>query len=86
MQIIYKKSFIKSFDALPARIKSKTLERVDLLLKDQFHFLLNNHGLSGELLGYRSINISGDIRLIYKEENNIYIFYIIGNHSNLYGM
>jgi len=45
---------------------------------------LNNHSLSGEWRGYRSIDITGDIRAVYRIENEINLFVAIGSHNQLY--
>jgi mRNA-degrading endonuclease YafQ of YafQ-DinJ toxin-antitoxin module len=35
-------------------------------------------------LGYRNINISGDLRAVYKKKGDIAVFAYLGNHNNLY--
>ena len=54
-------------------------------MSDEFDPILNNHALKGKYLGYRSINITGDLRVLYKKEGNMMIFTVIDTHSNLYG-
>ena len=50
-----------------------------------FDITLRNHALKGKYLGYRSIDVTGDVRLLYKQQNgDIYIFAFIGTHSQLY--
>jgi len=47
--------------------------------------MLNNHPLRGEHRGYRSINVGGDLRVIYEEiDSHIAHFILIDTHSNLY--
>lgn len=51
---------------------------------DSDHPLLNNHPLYGKWEGCWSINVTGDIRAIYKTEGFIAIFLEIGSHGQLY--
>ena len=47
--------------------------------------MLDNHPLHGEYLGYRSINVGGDLRVIYEElDRSTAQFILIDTHSNLY--
>lgn len=80
----YHKNFRKHFDKLPQKIQDKFEGRLTLFLTDQFHPLLNNHSLSGEYEGCRSINITGDIRAIFYVKNDVVIFINIGSHPELY--
>lgn len=86
MTIDYHKDFVKAFKKLPSKIKKKFQERQFLFEKEQFNPILNNHALSGKYKGYKSINISGDIRAIYinSSEEDV-VFVKIGSHSKLYG-
>ena len=81
----YHKNFRKQFDKLPLKIQDKFGERLDMFLQNQFHSLLNNHSLSGEYEGCRSINITGNIRAIFyvKTESDI-AFINMGSHPELY--
>ena len=58
----------------------------DMTKENQYDVLLNNHALSGEYVGCRSINITGDVRAIYEEiKDNHFEFVAIGTHTELYG-
>ncbi|MCL4366180.1 type II toxin-antitoxin system mRNA interferase toxin, RelE/StbE family [Patescibacteria group bacterium] len=70
---------------MPKNIQERFKERILLFQKDQFDPVLNNHSLKGQYLGYRSLNISGDLRAIFKINGSEVIFVAIGSHSNLYG-
>ncbi|MDO8657489.1 MAG: type II toxin-antitoxin system mRNA interferase toxin, RelE/StbE family [Candidatus Levybacteria bacterium] len=85
MIIDFHRDFTKDFKKLPSKIKKKFQERLTLFEKDEFHPILNNHLLRGSYQGYRSINVSGDIRAIYKKNAQNVIFITIGSHSSLYG-
>ena len=51
---------------------------------DQFHYSLNNHALSGEFEGVRSIDITGDMRVHYITIDSVAILLKIVSHSELY--
>ena len=85
MIIRFHKNFEKQFKKLQKSEKEKFKQRADIFLKDEFNPILNNHPLKGEYLGYRSINITGDLRAIYKPKGrDVMIFVAIDTHSNLY--
>lgn len=79
------KNFKKQFNKLTESQKKKFRERRDIFLRDEFHPILNNHALKGKYQGYRSINVSGDIRAIYRKSSEDILFVSIGSHSKLYG-
>jgi len=86
MNIIPRPNFAKRYRRLSPVLREKILERIDLLILNPFHPLLNNHGLKGDLKGSRSINITGDWRLVYNQPNSETIVLImIGTHHELYG-
>ena len=65
MIIIFRKDFKKNYKKLSPKIKIKLDDRLRLFSKDEFSPILNNHALTGEYKGYRSINISGDLRAVF---------------------
>jgi len=79
------RNFKKQYEKLKDSQKRKFKERRSVFLQDEFSPILNNHALKGRYQGYRSINVTGDIRVIFKEEAQYVIFVKIGSHSNLYG-
>ena len=85
MKIHLHKNFEKQCKKLKKREQEKTWERLGLFLEDPFHPLLDNHPLKGKYTDYRSINITGDLRAVYKYvSEDECIFVIIDTHSNLY--
>ena len=78
------KEFEKNFRRLKPSEKKKFKERRDLFIKDEFHPILNNHALKGKYLGYRSINVAGDLRALYKKHGNTIVFTTVATYSNLY--
>lgn len=84
MRIIYTRVFVKMLKKSPPKIQAAFKKRLTLFIEDEFHPLLNNHVLSGELFGYRSLNITGDWRAIFTEDEQGVCFEVIGTHSKLY--
>jgi addiction module RelE/StbE family toxin len=85
MQYFLSKNFEKQLKKLPKKTKNRTIEQLSIFVADQADYRLNNHPLVGEWTGYRSIDITGDIRAIYKKEaENVVRFITIGSHSELY--
>ena len=85
MIIVYHRDFKKSYKRLPPKLKERLEERLRLFSKDEFNPILNNHALKGKWLGYRSMNVTGDIRAIFKRDTESALFVAIDTHSNLYG-
>ena len=85
MNIQFHKHFEKQFKKLPIKSREQVKLRINLFLKNPFHTELHNHVLKGQYKGYRSINISGDLRAIYKTEAKDVIFVKVGTHSEIYG-
>lgn len=79
------KNFSKRYKKLSQSQKNKFKERRNLFLQDEFNPILNNHALSGKYKGYRSINVTGDMRVVFKREDDTVVFVKIDSHSNLYG-
>lgn len=86
MLVKFSKQFIKQYDKAPANIKSTVDKTLKLFIQNSSIPKLNNHALAGKLSGYRSINITGDWRAIFKEseEEKTVIFVALGTHSQLY--
>jgi len=83
--VIFSPHFIKSFNKLSKKIQEKVLEKLELFDEDEFNEIFKNHKLHGEYDGYRSINITGDLRIIYEKINDeTFRLYTIGTHSQLY--
>jgi addiction module RelE/StbE family toxin len=85
MRIIYRNSFKKSFDKLSFKLQERFLQNIKLFAIDPHDPRLNNHPLKGTYAGYRSINVGGDLRAIYKCIGNQIVFFVnIGTYSELY--
>lgn len=86
MRIEYSRRFLKEIKKCPDNIIQVFQERLELFIENKFHTLLNNHALTGQWKGYRSINITGDWRAVFQESKDgaIIYFIAIGTHSQLY--
>lgn len=85
MNIVFHKSFQKSFAKLSKKDKEKFKIKRNIFVLDEFNPVLNNHPLCGSFKGYRSINVGPDLRAVYKKiEEETVLFVEIGSHSKLY--
>ncbi len=87
VRVKFTNKFKKQYKKTPAKIKRVFRKRLELFQKDSDNKILINHVLSGRLRGFRSINITGDWRAIYRVEtkSKLVVFVAIGTHSQLYG-
>ncbi len=52
---------------------------------DPFHIAIYRHKLHGNMLGLESIGfINSDLRIIFKETKDSYIFLAVGTHNQVY--
>ncbi len=85
MKIIPGKKFEKKVSKLPVVIQKALAVKLVVFIEDPFATVLNNHQLHGEKKHYRSINITGDYRLLYEQYNEDTVRIVdIDTHSNLY--
>lgn len=84
MDVFHQKSFKKNFRKLPQSVKESFQKRMMIFLRDEHDPLLRAHKLNPPWAGYKSIDITGDVRLIYKIEGNVCKLYRIGTHAELY--
>ena len=86
MRIVRHPRFDKSLQRLPKAVRRALADRLELLLADSRHPLLNDHALAGEFRGLRSVNVTGDWRLIYGRVDAATLLLVrIGTHHDLYG-
>ena len=82
----YSSAFTKEYGRLDKGLKLKLAERLKFFEADEFDPILNSHKLKHDFAGYRSINVTGDWRLIYsKIEVGVTKLYRIGTHHQLFG-
>ena len=77
--------FKKQYKKLSTNEQKNFKERLEIFKRNKFDIILNNHRLKGKHKNYNSINITGDLRAIYKvNEDSGYVFIKLGTHSQLY--
>ena len=85
MRFEYHKNFKKQYKKFPKVIRQKCDQRLIIFAQDPFDSLLHNHTLTGKYKGHRSINITADIRALYKfVSKDEVLFVFLGTHSELY--
>lgn len=83
--MLYRSSrFRKKWKRLSAKMKDEAAVRLEMLMRSEYDPLLNNHALSGKYAEYRSINVTGDIRIAYRRVPDGFHLFAIGTHSELY--
>ncbi len=87
MKIRYHKNFQKSFYKLDPKLKNKVIQKIQLFQDDVFHPLLKNHSLKGDMLGKRAFSVTGDVRIIFEEQDDyaLVLFLDLGGHTQVYG-
>lgn len=79
------RAFDKQYAKLNLKVKIAFKQRVEIFKSNPFDSRLRNHALKGKYLGYRSIDITGDMRALYTVKGSmIIIFAFVGTHSQLY--
>ena len=85
MIVSYHLKFKKKYGKLRKNEKDRFKERRNIFLSDPFHPILGNHALKGKYDGYRSINIGGDLRAVFRIiRDDAVLFADLDTHSNLY--
>jgi len=88
MTIKYTKEFTAKLKKQNVRIRKSFKKAINQFAQDPQDTELNNHALSREWQGHRSINITADFRGIYKETQSrnekIIYFVALGTHKKLY--
>ena len=82
------KRFEKAFRKLDTKIQDKVSATLVLFIENKYNVLLNNHSLKWHFVWLSSINVSWDIRIIFREieDSEIEIIELLnlGTHSELY--
>ncbi len=86
MKIVYHRRFEKQFKKLSVKLQEKCIERISLFAREPYHPTLRNHSLVGKLDGKRAFSVTGDVRIIFIEEDGYVVvtFLDVGTHSRLY--
>jgi addiction module RelE/StbE family toxin len=84
MTVAYSKAFIKQAKKLSPELRQKLQNKIAIFSDNPLHTSLRNHALKGKYKEYRSIDITGDVRALYLQQDNEAIFDTVGTHSHLY--
>ncbi len=86
MLFIRTTAYEKDYKRLTRELTLKVYQRLELFSVNEFDPLLNNHKLKYEYEGFRSINLTGDWRIVFRKIDDKYILlHRIGTHHQLFG-
>lgn len=85
MKVVFHRDFEKALRKLPPQVREQTTTSIALFARNPIDPILRNHALKAQYQGYRSIDITGDYRAVYRSiETSKAVFTHIGTHSQLY--
>lgn len=88
MKILYKKSFVKSYQCLSEKLRDKIKNVLQIFIKNPTDKVLHNHWLEWKYKWKRSIDVTGDVRIIFKEISEwryeLVEIHDVWTHSQLY--
>lgn len=79
----FEKHFLKRIRK-NTKLSAQFEERFGLFQQGYRDWPLDDHALTGVLVGKRAFSVSGDIRVIYVENDQEMIFLDIGTHNQMY--
>ena len=79
------KSFKKDFEKLRLYQKQAWAEAFGCFIENPWGRILRRHKLSGQYHRLESIDVLPNLRGVFLETENEFVFYHIGNHNQLYG-
>lgn len=89
MKVFYDPAFYDKLKKVDVRIRNSVKEKILIFSQNPHHTQLNNHALKREYRRYRSIDITGDYRALYKEvtvgDEKMAYFVLLGTYDELYG-
>ena len=89
-EIKYGTRFRKQYLKADKKIKTAFEGTLELFLEDPKHSSLRDHALEEKFAGYRSIDVTGDWRAVFKEKmlgkRKVTTFHMLGTHKDLYGV
>ena len=88
MNVKLSPGLLKKLKKSDVRIRKSFKERILVFSKNPQDLELDNHSLKREWKGYRSIDITSDLRAIYQEiqigGETVAYFVALGTHNELY--
>jgi addiction module RelE/StbE family toxin len=90
MEIRYATRFRGQYRKADKEVREAFSQTLELFVVEPNHPLLRNHALKEKFAGYRSIDVTGDWRAVFKEakvgERTVITFHLLGTHDTLYGL
>lgn len=68
------------------KLRKQFEKRLELFITGELGPPLFSHSLTGSLAGKRAFSIGGDLRVVYQEFDDHYLFVDIGTHTQVYKM
>lgn len=88
MKVQYAPTLIRLLKKANVRIRRQFLDRIAIFMMRPDDPQLNNHALTDDWLGFRSIDVTADYRAIYEEisgpDEPMAYFVDLGTHKQLY--
>jgi addiction module RelE/StbE family toxin len=84
MTVAYSRAFIKQAKKLSPDLRKKLQAKIKTFTNNPLSPALRNHALKGKYKEYRSIDITGDMRALYLQQDGEVVFDAVGTHSQLY--
>jgi addiction module RelE/StbE family toxin len=78
------KCYVKRISKNP-KLVAQYEARVALFMQGIRDTPINDHPLTGTMSGKRAFSITADIRVVYVETNDAFVFIDIGTHAQVYG-
>lgn len=86
-RIVRDKQFLKHYKLRIAgnpKLVKHFAERIRLFMSGERGQPINDHPLRGEKLTLRAFSVTGDVRVVYRETQDAYIFLDVGTHNQVY--
>lgn len=84
-EVVFHCDFRKKLRKLDPKIIKAFKARLKIFEINKFDPILKNHSVEKRFPGCRSINITGNYRVIFEDLGAVAIFLKIGTHPELYG-
>ena len=87
MEVKYHKNFVKNYKSRYQgndKIKTQFQKRLKLFIENSDNTILKNHNLKGQKISLKAFSITGDVRVVYMEKDNVAYFLDIGTHNQVY--
>ena len=87
MEVKYHKNFVKNYKSRYQgndKIKTQFHKRLKLFIENSDNPILKNRTLKGSKRLLKAFSITGDVRVVYMEKDNVAYFLDIGTHNQVY--